>query len=101
MTTQALMPEAAGLPDARDPGQNQDDSAACLVADYERAWTDLTPRQRDVLVFSAKGLLQKEIAVLLGISRATVETHAQRAVEVMGCSRLIEAAVILAKIGKV
>ncbi|OAI22910.1 hypothetical protein A1351_20290 [Methylosinus sp. R-45379] len=41
----------------------------------ERILDKLTPRERQVAVHMAKGLLNKEIATIIGISNRTVETH--------------------------
>jgi DNA-binding CsgD family transcriptional regulator len=38
----------------------------------------VTPRQREILKLSTKGLTEKEIALSLGISLATVRTHLER-----------------------
>jgi DNA-binding CsgD family transcriptional regulator len=38
----------------------------------------VTPRQREILKLSSKGLTEKEIAQQLGVSPATVRTHLER-----------------------
>lgn len=38
-------------------------------------WPDLTPREREVILLLAAGLMQWEIAKELGISRETVKTY--------------------------
>jgi RNA polymerase sigma factor (sigma-70 family) len=51
----------------------------------------LTPRERDVAVLLAQGLMYKEIAARLGISPHTVNTHVKavlRKLKVSGSRRL-------------
>jgi DNA-binding NarL/FixJ family response regulator len=45
---------------------------------------DLTPRQREILRSLARGLLAKEIAAELDISRKTVEYHKYRMMDLLG-----------------
>ncbi|TDG20469.1 LuxR family transcriptional regulator [Paraburkholderia silviterrae] len=44
----------------------------------------LTPREREVVVLAAEGLLDKEIAQRLGISYTTVRTHLDRSFQKLG-----------------
>mgnify|MGYP001568294231 CR=1 FL=1 len=45
------------------------------MLDFEKAWENLTQRQKDCLRLSIEGWTQKEIAALLGISQSTVRDH--------------------------
>jgi DNA-binding NarL/FixJ family response regulator len=51
---------------------------------------ELTPRQRQVLEFAAKGLSAKEIAAELGISRRTAEYHKARIMDSLGLQNVAE-----------
>jgi DNA-binding NarL/FixJ family response regulator len=51
---------------------------------------ELTPRQRQVLEFAAKGLSAKEIAAELGISRRTAEYHRARIMNTLGLQNVAE-----------
>lgn len=44
----------------------------------------LTPRQREVVTYLVAGHRSKEIALLMGISDRTVQTHRERAMSVLG-----------------
>ena len=46
---------------------------------------DLSPRQTEVIILIAKGLLNKEVAESLHISRRTVETHRAAAMRKLCC----------------
>lgn len=51
----------------------------------------LTPRELEVLQLTAKGLEQKQIAEILGISFATVVTHKKRLFKKLGVYNVAEA----------
>src|SRR5438477_13090645 len=55
-----------------------------ILARRVRSITALTDRQREVLRAVAGGLSTKEIALLLGISEASVNTHIRRARTILG-----------------
>jgi FixJ family two-component response regulator len=52
--------------------------------DYER----LTPREREVCAWLVKGLLNKDIAVKLGTTDATIKVHKARVMEKMHADSL-------------
>ena len=54
------------------------------TAATERPLATLTPRQREVLQFIAKGHSAKEIAVALNLSPRTVETHKYEIMRALG-----------------
>lgn len=56
------------------------------VAKLER----LTPREREVLEYAARGLHAKEIGATLGISARTVEVHKTRIMEKLGVRNIAE-----------
>lgn len=58
----------------------------------------LTPREREVLVLTCKGLVSVEVGSALGIKRKTAETLLMRARRRLGM-RTIELAVLAAKAG--
>jgi ATP/maltotriose-dependent transcriptional regulator MalT len=53
--------------------------------------SQLTPRERDVLSFMARGLSNREIAGELGIAYTTVRSHAQRLIEKLGARSRLQA----------
>lgn len=55
-----------------------------LVSRLNRPATDLTDRERDVIVLAAQGLANKAIAKRLFVSEATVKTHLQHAYAKLG-----------------
>lgn len=57
----------------------------------------LSPRQRQILRQLGNGLSTKEIAVDLGISAKTVETHRARMMEALGCRRANELLLLAAR----
>jgi DNA-binding NarL/FixJ family response regulator len=61
----------------------------------------LTRREKEVLVLTCTGLLQKEVAAQLGLSKRTVECTLVRARERLGVDTLIEAVVMATKAGLV
>jgi DNA-binding NarL/FixJ family response regulator len=61
--------------------------------------TALTPRQRDVLRLMQKGLTNREIADVLGISAATVKVHVAAILETLDVSNRTEAAMAMAELG--
>ncbi len=52
----------------------------------------LTPREKEILLFLARGFATKEIASQLSISRKTVETHKARTMEKLGLYSIAELA---------
>lgn len=61
----------------------------------------LTPKQRDVLIFTSKGFSDKEIGELIGRSVNTIHEHRTEVRRRLGVSTMVEAAVIAAKAGLV
>lgn len=51
----------------------------------------LTPRELEILQFTAKGLEQKQIAEILGISYATVVSHKKKLFKKLGVHNVAEA----------
>lgn len=47
----------------------------------------MTPRQLEVMRLAQRGLLNKEIAWVLGVSRGTVKAEMARVLRETGCSR--------------
>jgi DNA-binding NarL/FixJ family response regulator len=73
--TQALRGETEAAAPATGPGTD---------AEARRAIEALTGREREVLVFIARGALNKEIAAALGISVRTVEAHRDNLMRKLG-----------------
>ncbi len=61
----------------------------------------LSPRQREVLMLSCKGLTTRQVADMLHISGTTVEEHKYAIYKKMDVHTMVEAAVIAAKAGLV
>lgn len=59
----------------------------------------ITPRQREVLQLLAAGRSNKEIAIALGLSPATVKTHVAQAMALIGAANRAEAAARAINIG--
>lgn len=51
----------------------------------------LTPRELEILQFTAKGLEQKQIAEILGLSLATVVSHKKKLFKKLGVHNVAEA----------
>ena len=51
----------------------------------------LTPRELEILQLTAKGLEQKQIAEILGISFATVVAHRKKLIKKLGVHNVAEA----------
>lgn len=64
-----------------------------------RSMPDLSPRQIEILNFVAKGLSNKEIARMLGLSTDTVKEHVTRILERIGATSRTEAATIAVNLG--
>jgi len=56
-----------------------------------RAFEQLTPRQREVLDYLARGLSNKQIAVALGMSSGTTRTHVAAVLRVLGVRNRLQA----------
>jgi DNA-binding CsgD family transcriptional regulator len=61
----------------------------------------LTRRQRECIVLVAKGMTQREIATVLDMSPATVQSHMMSLKEGLGAATLYEAVAVATKAGLV
>ena len=61
-------------------------------------WNELTAREQDVMLLVAKGLMNKQIADLLGISEKTVQQHRGSACRKLDLRNAVEAAAYLAEV---
>jgi FixJ family two-component response regulator len=59
-----------------------------LDVEAKRAYESLTPREREVCGWLVKGLLNKDIAVKLGTTDATIKVHKARVMEKMHADSL-------------
>jgi FixJ family two-component response regulator len=60
------------------------------MADLRARYDSLTPREKEVLVLVASGLLNKQIGAELGTSELTVKTHRGRVMQKMGADSLAD-----------
>ena len=60
------------------------------IAELRRRFDSLTPREREVMVLVAAGLLNKQVAGELGTSEASVKVHRQHVMEKIGAGSLAE-----------
>lgn len=60
------------------------------VAEVRRRYQTLTPREREVMIFVVRGLLNKQIAAEMGLSEITVKIHRGHAMRKMGARSLPE-----------
>lgn len=68
-------------------------------AEAERPVTALSPREREILHWIARGKSNNDLATILGISAATVATYLQRVFAKLGTADRVTAVVIAAKQG--
>lgn len=64
-------------------------------AEAEARWAELTPREREVCLLVAKGLLNKQIGAELGMSEATVKIHRARGMKKLGVGSAAELTLLL------
>jgi FixJ family two-component response regulator len=60
------------------------------MADLRARYDSLTPREKEVLVLVASGLLNKQIGAELGASELTIKTHRGRVMQKMGADSLAD-----------
>jgi FixJ family two-component response regulator len=60
------------------------------MADLRARYDSLTPREKEVLMLVASGLLNKQIGAELGTSELTVKTHRGRVMQKMGADSLAD-----------
>ncbi|MGE0502128.1 MAG: response regulator [Rhizobiaceae bacterium] len=82
-------PSGVDLGDERDPE----------VSDLIQRLQTLTPQQSRVLGMLAEGLLNKQIAYVLGVSEATIKAHVSAVLQKLGVDSRTQAVILLAKIG--
>jgi len=58
--------------------------------DYTQRYHSLTPRESEVMLLAARGLLNKQIAAELGVSEITAKVHKRRVMEKMGVRSVSE-----------
>jgi FixJ family two-component response regulator len=61
--------------------------------------TRLTPREREVMTYVIRGLLNKQIAAALGPTEKTIKIHRARMMAKMGARAVAELVQLLAKVG--
>ncbi|GAB6280513.1 MAG: response regulator transcription factor [Thermovirga sp.] len=78
-----------------------DGEVAGSIEDEDEAFEALSAREREVLLYAAKGLSSKEIAAELIISERTVQTHLASIYDKLGARNKIEAMLLALKYGVV
>jgi FixJ family two-component response regulator len=71
----------------RDRVRRDNESA---LMDLKRRFATLSPREREVVIQVARGRLNKQIAVDIGIAQATVKVHRSKAMRKMNARSLLE-----------
>jgi FixJ family two-component response regulator len=79
--------DAVRLALGRDREQRQSDASLSLIMSR---FEQLTPRERDVMGHVVTGLMNKQIAPLLGVSEITVKVHRASAMRKMNARSLAE-----------
>jgi FixJ family two-component response regulator len=69
------------------------------MAELRRRYALLTPREREVLPFVTRGLLNKQTAAELGTSEITIQVHRGQIMRKMGASSLADLVKIAGKLG--
>ena len=87
-----LSPEVADvlLKDGKNRGDGTGNVGDGEVAAAPTAYSQLSPREREILHLTAEGKAMKEIAVTLDISIKTVETHRRKVMEKLGFESVAE-----------
>lgn len=80
-----------------EPGSGPGRPGGEPATDRERAQR-LTPRQREVLVLISRGLSNREIGDVLGISAGTVKTHVAALLEILDVSNRTEATLVMSEL---
>lgn len=73
--------------------------SAEAIAEAAELCAALSPLERDVLIYSAKGLHSKEVGALMGASHKTVERIKTGIFATLDVETTVEAAVLAAKAG--
>lgn len=73
--------------------------AAAEWSEHRARLASLTPREREVMDLVVEGLLNKQVALELGIVEKTVKVHRARVMEKMGVESLAELVRIAAALG--
>ncbi|MBE9068016.1 response regulator transcription factor [Leptolyngbya cf. ectocarpi LEGE 11479] len=75
--------------------QDRSEIQSTLSAEQASAFTELTPREREVLALIARGLSNREIAAELYISQSTVKNHVTRILSQLGLRDRTQAAIFI------
>ncbi|RPD94687.1 DNA-binding response regulator [Candidatus Pantoea deserta] len=67
--------------------------------DATQRYHSLTPRELEVMLLAARGLLNKQIAAELGVSEITAKVHKRRVIEKMGVRSVSELARVAERLG--
>lgn len=76
-----------------------DSEVASAVGAQDELTEELSPREREVLLFAARGLSSKEVAAKLYISERTVQTHLASVYDKLGAHNKTEAMLLALKHG--
>ncbi|AZG16573.1 MULTISPECIES: response regulator transcription factor [Cupriavidus] len=72
---------------ARDAARRQSDATE---AGLRQCYDELTPREKEVMAYVVRGLLNKQIAAELALSEITVKIHRAQAMKKMGAKSLAD-----------
>jgi len=79
----------------RDRGQRE---RARSIADIQARFSELTPREREIMSLAVTGRLNKQIAADIGVSENTVKIHRGNILRKMGAASLVELALMAEKL---
>ena len=92
---QDMLDAVANALEADRKRREADGSMAAIRA----AFATLTSREREVMVFVTKGLMNKQVAGNLGLSEITVKIHRASVMKKMGCQSLADLVRLASRLG--
>jgi FixJ family two-component response regulator len=81
----------------REPAQ--DPQPSCAFEEIQSRYASLTYREKQVLYFVTRGLMNKQAAGILGLSVITVKIHRAKMMRKMNCRRFVDIIRIADRLG--
>ncbi|NEA35034.1 response regulator transcription factor [Streptomyces sp. SID13031] len=85
----------------RQVGNNPADSAPAAAGRWSGLLSQLSEREREILVWMARGLSNRDLAAKLFVSETTVKTHVSSVLSKLGLSSRVQAVVVAYEAGVV